>query len=109
MAACSSIGGVETFTLSPEDFGLERQDLDGFLGKAPQENAQLIRAILQGETTKTTSAARDLVIISAAAALHLAGVAPDLRYAATLARESIDSGRAASKLNALVRETNRSS
>jgi anthranilate synthase component 1 len=108
VAACSSTGEVETFTLSPDDFGLERQHFDGFHGKGPQENAQLIRAILQGETTKTTSAARDLVVINAAAALHLAGVAPDLRYAVGLARESIDSGRAASKLDALVRETNRS-
>src|SRR5439155_23740794 len=98
----------QTFTLSPDDFGLERQHFDGFRGQEPQENAQLIRAILKGETTKTTSAARDLVIINAAAALHLAGIAPDLRYAVGLARESIDSGRAASKLDALVRETNRS-
>jgi anthranilate synthase component 1 len=109
VAACSSAGDVETFTVSPEDFGLKRQHLDGFRGKEPQENAQLIRAILQGVKTKTTNAARDLVIINAAAALHLAGVASDLRYAASLARESIDSGRAASKLDALVRETNRSS
>ena len=108
VAACSSTGEVETFTLSPDDFGLECQHVDGFRGNGPQENAQLIRAILQGETTKTTSAARDLVVINAAAALHLAGVAPDLRYAVRLARESIDSGRAASKLDALVRETNRS-
>jgi len=108
VAACSSAGDVETFTVSPEDFGLERQHLDGFRGKEPQENAQLIRAILQGVKTKTTNAARDLVIINAAAALHLAGVASDLSYAANLARESIDSGRAASKLEALVQETNRS-
>ncbi len=108
VAACSSAGEVETFMVSPEDFGLERQRFDGFRGKGPQENAQLIRAILQGVKTKTTNAARDLVIINAAAALHLAGVAPDLRCAAGLARESIDSGQAASKLDALVRETNRS-
>src|SRR2546422_10360637 len=61
VAACSSTGEVETFTLSPDDFGLERQHFDGFCGKGPQENAHLIHAILQGETTKTTSAARDLV------------------------------------------------
>jgi anthranilate phosphoribosyltransferase len=108
VAACSSAGDVKTFTVSPEDFGLERQHLDGFRGKEAQENAQLIRAILQGVKTKTTNAARDLVIINAAAALHLAGVASDLRHAASLARESIDSGRAASKLEALVQETNRS-
>jgi anthranilate phosphoribosyltransferase len=108
VAACSSAGNVETFAISPDDFGLERRSFDGFRAKRPRENAQLIRAILQGETTKTTSAARDLVVINAAAALHLAGVAPDLRYAVGLARESIDSGCAASKLDALVRETNRS-
>jgi anthranilate synthase component I len=109
VAACSSAGDVETFIVSPEDFGLERQHLDGFRGKEPQENAQLIRAILRGVNTKTTNAARNLIIINAAAALHLAGVASDLRCAAALARESIDSGRAASKLDMLVRETNRSS
>jgi anthranilate synthase component 1 len=107
VAACSSGGNVETFTISPEDFGLERRPFDGFHGKGPQENARLIRAILQGNKTKATSAARDLVIINAAAALHVAGVAPNLRSAASLARESIDSGRAASKLDALVDETNR--
>src|SRR5438105_11279981 len=107
VAACSSTGDVETFTLSPEDFGLKRQQFDGFHGNSPRENAELIRAILQGEEPKTTSAARDLVMINAAAALHLAGIAPDLRSAANLARESIDTGRAASKLDALVLETNR--
>ena len=108
VATCSSTGNVDTFVLSPEDFGLERQHFDGSRAKEPQESAQLIRAILKGVKTKTTNAARDLVIINAAAALHLAGVAPDLRCAAGLARESIDSGQAASKMDALVRETNRS-
>ena len=109
VAACSSTGKVETFTVSPEDFGLERQTFDGFRGKGPEENADLIRTVLQGVKTGPIAVARDLVIINAAAALHLAGVAQDLRHAAGLARESIDSGRAASKLDMLVRETNRSS
>jgi anthranilate synthase component 1 len=108
VAACSSTGNVEKFMIRPEDFGLERRPFDGIHGKGPPENAQLIRAILQGEKTKATRAARDVVIINAAAALHLAGVATDLRSAATLARESIDSGKAALKLAVLIRETNRS-
>jgi anthranilate synthase component 1 len=107
VAACSAIGKIETFTVSPEDFGVERQNLDGFRGNSPQQNAQLIRAILQGENTKTTSRARDLVIVNAAAALHVAGVCPDLRSAAVLARASIATGHAVLKLDALVRETNR--
>ena len=107
VAACSMRNGVQTFTISPGDFGLKRRSLNGTRAETPDENAQLIRAILNAPNEGDFAVARDLVIINAAAALHLAGVATDLRHAAALARESIDSGRAASKLEALVRETNR--
>jgi anthranilate phosphoribosyltransferase len=99
---------VQTFTVSPEDFGLKQESLNGFSCSSPQENAQLIRTVFQREKSNVmAAAARDLVIINAAAALHVSGFAPDLCQAALLARESIDSGRAASKLDALIRETNR--
>ena len=107
VAACSANRSVETFTVSPQDFGLKQQTLNGFGGRDAQANAQLVRAIFQGENTKAMAGARDLVIVNAAAALHVAGCTPDLCEAAILARESIDSGRAASKLDALIRETNR--
>ena len=107
VASCSARAGVKTFMIAPEDFGLERQSLDGSHADGPDENAQLIRAILNGQNKSDFGPARDLVIINAAAALHVAGVAADFRQAANLARESIDSGRAASKLGALIRETNR--
>jgi anthranilate phosphoribosyltransferase len=107
VAACSSNRSVEMFTISPRDFGLEQQNLDGFNASSPEANAQLIRVILGSENTEATVTARDLVVINAAAALHVAGIADDLRKAAQLAHESIDSGRAASKLDALIRETNR--
>jgi anthranilate phosphoribosyltransferase len=107
VASCSARGGVTTFTISPEDFGLERQSLNDNRADGPEENAQLIHVILNRGNKGDFGAARDLVIINAAAALHIAGVASDLHDAASLARESIDSGRAASKLDALIRETNR--
>jgi anthranilate phosphoribosyltransferase len=108
VAACSSKRSVETFMVSPQDFGLQKQSLNGFGGSSPRENAELIRAIFRGETPSGMAAARDLVIINAAAALHVSGFAHDLCEAASFARESIDSGRAASKLDALIRGTNRS-
>src|SRR5437667_4753521 len=107
VAACLPNRSVETFTISPEDFGLKTQSLDGFGASNARANAELIRAILEGKKTKQTDAARDLVIVNAAAALHVSGFAHDLQEAAAFARESIDSGRAASKLDALIRETNR--
>ena len=111
VTACSinsePASGLQKFTVSPQNFGLIRRSLTEFRGGGAMENAKLIRAILHGEKTGNIAAASDLVIANAAAALHLAGVAPDLMEAATLARESIASGSAAAKLEALIRETNR--
>ena len=106
VAACSAGTGLKTFTISPEDFGLQRRSV--LLREGPAENARVARAILRGEKNGEAAFARDLVVINAAAALYLAGVANDFRNATAMARESIDSGQAASKLEALIRETNRS-
>ena len=107
VAACSARAGVKTFTISPEDFGLQRRSVTQRC-EGPAENARVIRAILGGEKNGDFAVARDLVVINAAAALYLAGVSNDFQSAAAMARESIDSGHAASKLDALIRETNRS-
>src|SRR5881396_2802602 len=86
VAACSANRSLETFTVSPQDFGLETQSLNGFVASGPKKNAQLIRSIFQGEKESATAAARDLVIINAAAALHVAGFTDDLYEAAIFAR-----------------------
>ena len=107
VAECCAESGVRTFTISAEDFGLPRRPFDR-RREGPIENARLTRAILDGEKNDDFGVARDLVVINAAAALFLAGVANDFRDGAAMAAESIDSGKAASKLEALIRETNRS-
>lgn len=107
VAACSACTGVKTFAISPEDFGLQRRSITQ-CRHGSIENARVIRAILDSDTNGDFAAARDLVVINAAAALYLADVANDFRNATAMARESIDSGQAASKLEALIRETNRS-
>jgi anthranilate phosphoribosyltransferase len=107
VAACSARTGVETFTISPDDFELQRRSIDR-RREGPIENAQVTRAILDAEKNGDFAVARDLVVINAAAALYLADVANDFQDAAAMARESIESGQAASKLEALIRETNRS-
>jgi anthranilate phosphoribosyltransferase len=106
VAACSARTGVETFTISPEDFGLQRRSVTQ-RREGPAENARVTRAILDGKNGDF-GVARDLVVINAAAALYLADVADDFQNATAMARESVDSGQAASKLEALLRETNRS-
>ena len=107
VAACSTRTGVETFTISPEDFGIRRRSIDR-RREDPIENARVIRAILDGEKNGDFALVRDLVVINVAAALYLSDVANDFQNAAAMARESIDSGQATFKLEALIRETNRS-
>jgi len=106
VAACSARTGVKTFTISPENFGLRSQSI-AQRSEGPLENARVIRAVLQSEKNCDFAAARDLVVINAAAALYLAGMANDFQNAEAMARESIHTGQAASKLEALIRETNR--
>lgn len=104
VASCSRDADMKRFTISPKDFGLPRRRFDLKIN-GPSDCADLIRALLSPYESIATNA-RDLVIVNAAAALHVAGVANDLREAAALARESIVSGCALQKLDALVRATN---
>ncbi len=102
LVAAAENGEVRVFAVRPEDFGLKRQDVNGLRGCEAEGNAEIIRDVLAG---KRRDAARDLVIINAAAALHVGGVAHNLNGAVELAGESIDSGRALDKLEQLIRTT----
>jgi anthranilate phosphoribosyltransferase len=100
----ASNGHVRTFEVSPEDFGIERTSLDGLSTGDAGVNAKTIQDVLDG---KRHDAARLLVLINSAAALHVGGMAADVREGIKLAEQSIDSGAAAEKLNQLIRFTTR--
>jgi anthranilate phosphoribosyltransferase len=96
-------GLVSTFETSPEDFGLRRNAIDYLRGGDVQGNSKIIREVLGGERR---DAARGLIVLNAAAALFVGGLANTLQKAAALAETSIDSGAAMSKLKQLVAMTN---
>ena len=96
-------GQVRTFEIAPDDFGFDPAGLDHLRGGDTEANARIVRAVLDGSRRDE---ARTLVVMTAAAALVLGGVAGDLREAATLAAKAIDSGSAESKLKLLVEATN---
>ncbi len=95
-------GAVRSYKVTPEDFGVPRAPLEALLGGDAAENARIIRGILDGEPGPR----RDIVLANAAAALVAAGLAGDFREGARLAAESIDSGAATAKLDALIAFTN---
>ena len=96
-------GEVNVFEIGPEAFGIERAALEGLARGDAEANAIIIRDVLSGGRCDK---ARMLVIANAAAALHVGGVADDLRAAAQLAEQSIDSGAAYRMLEQLVARTN---
>jgi anthranilate phosphoribosyltransferase len=94
-------GGVETYTLSPEDLGLTRVPLAALAGGNPEENARIITDLLSGEG----GAAREVVLLNAAAAIVLGGMAPDLDRGVSAAERAVDSGAALDRLERLIRAT----
>jgi anthranilate phosphoribosyltransferase len=97
-------GQVRRFEINPEDFGLKSATLENVRDNDAEGSAAIIRSIFSGERRDE---ARDLVVINAAAALVVGGLAPEFRAATQLAAQSIDSGAAQLKLDELIRATNR--
>lgn len=95
-------GLVHTYEITPEEFGMTCAALEEISGGADAaENAAVVRSVLNGDK----SAKRDVVLMNAAAAIVAAGRSAHLPEATQIAAESIDSGSAMSKLEALVQFT----
>jgi anthranilate phosphoribosyltransferase len=99
-------GEVKLFEIEPAAFGVERAPLDGLAGGDAEGNAAIIRDVL---SAARRDQARTLVVVNAAAALHVGGVANDLPAGAQLAEQSIDSGSAYRMLEQLIGITNEGS
>lgn len=92
-------GGVHSYEVRPSDFGLAESDPAGLKGGDPAENARLLLEVLNG----ATGAIRSAALMTAGAALYVAGVASDLRAGADRAVEALDNGRALEVLERLRR------
>jgi anthranilate phosphoribosyltransferase len=95
-------GAVQSFSMVPEDFGLSRTGIETLRGGDAAQNAHIIERILGGHgTPHEHGPRRDVVLANSAAALVAAGRAADFLEGVHLAAESIDSGAARAKLDAL--------
>lgn len=92
-------GNVENYTLTPEDFGIDRAEIKELKGGSPEDNARTALSILKDNTK---GARRDIVVINSAAAIYVGEKAKSLEEAVELAENAIDSGKAYNKLRALI-------
>ncbi len=95
-------GWFKAYTITPEQFGLERCSKDDLRGGTPEENARIVRAILSGERGPK----RDAVLLNAGASLYIGGKADTMKEGMALAGELIDSGKALETLEKLIAISN---
>ncbi|WP_137288302.1 anthranilate phosphoribosyltransferase [Natronorubrum halophilum] len=89
---------VDEYALEPTTLGLEEHDIDDIAGGSPAENAADMRGIVEGDVA---GAKRDVILANAGAAIYVAGEAESLQAGVDAAREAIESGDAATKLEQL--------
>ncbi len=92
-------GKITHYELRGEAFGLAHAAVEELGGGTPEFNAAITRSVLEDAATP---ARRDVVLLNAGAALYAADVADDIGHGVELARESIRSGKALEKLEALI-------
>jgi anthranilate phosphoribosyltransferase len=90
--------GPRNFSWTPSDFGVAPTTLENLKVSGPEESARVITGILGG----AGGAARDIVVVNAAAALWTAGRSDSARACADIAAAAIDGGAAARLLARLV-------
>jgi len=93
---------VRTYYVKPQDFGMKQARLDDIKGGSIEENAGIVREVLEGEKGPR----QDVVLMNAASALVVADKAKDFKEGIKIARESIESGMAKEKLEKLIEFTN---
>ena len=91
-------GSVSDRVIDPADLGVPRCAPEELRGGSPAENAAVIRAVFSGEDL---GAKRDAILLNAAGAIAAGGHAHDLREGLEIARETVASGAAAERLEAL--------
>jgi anthranilate phosphoribosyltransferase len=91
-------GDVREREIDPLELGVPRCDPAELRGGSPAENAAAITRVLGGESGGSRSA----ILLNAAGALAAAGHGRDLADGLELAREAIDSGAAAARLDELI-------
>lgn len=95
-------GVFSNYVIQPEDFDYTRCKKEDLEGGTPAENAEITRAILNGEKGPK----RDAVALNSGAALYIAGKAASLNAGIKMAQELIDSGKAKEKLEEFIRYSN---
>jgi anthranilate phosphoribosyltransferase len=91
------------WVLNPKDHGVKTATMDYLGGGDAKHNAEIVKNILSG---KDNGPRKDIVVLNAAAAIIVGGIADDFAPAVRIAEKAIGSGAANRRLEKLVRVSN---
>ncbi|WP_295802103.1 anthranilate phosphoribosyltransferase [uncultured Microbulbifer sp.] len=94
-------GELKKVTIAPEDFGIERQDLEGLCVDGSEASLKLIRDALGKRETAAGSKAADIIAMNAGMAIYVSGIAASQAEGVSMAQDAIYSGLAGEKINEL--------
>lgn len=92
-------GQVTTYTVNPADLGVRQAAPEAVSGGDAQTNARILRQIFQGDSGPR----RDVVLVNAGAVLYVAGRTRSIAEGVRMAADVVDSGKAAEKLEEMIR------
>jgi anthranilate phosphoribosyltransferase len=95
-------GSVSMYTVTPEEFGMQRASLDAITVQDAAQSLAMIRAVFDNQP----GPARDIVCLNAGAAIYAADLTKSLSQGVVLASEVITSGRAKQTLVSLIDVSN---
>ena len=95
-------GDIKQYTITPEQFGIERNDLSTLAVESVNDSLNTMLSVLEN----MSSPALDIVLLNAGAAIYTAGIANNLETGIAQARQAIENGSARDKLAQLVKLTN---
>jgi anthranilate phosphoribosyltransferase len=94
-------GKVSVYDVSPEDFNIQTQNLDGLAVGSAEESLALIKDALGKRETKQGLKAADMIALNAGAAIYASNLAATLAQGVAMAEDAISTGLALEKLNEL--------
>ena len=96
-------GLVHEFEIDPQEYGIKKVPLKAIIGGDAKENAQILYDIFDN---KATDAQRDIVLINAASALMVDGMARDIQDGLEIAQETLKTSKAKEKLKTIIKVSN---
>ncbi|MBF0612876.1 MAG: anthranilate phosphoribosyltransferase, partial [Magnetococcales bacterium] len=102
VAHLTPTGNINNYIITPEQLGLPRATPESLQGGDAPFNALIVRRVLAGEK----GSARDIVLLNAAAAIHVCQLVPSLQEGLVRAAQVVDQGLAQHKLEQLIHCSN---